>query len=92
MFNVNCIAPYYEWYEIGFYLNLPAHELDEILRGYPLADHKAHFVELWYRLDPEMSWEKLQQALECLRKTKKSQDAPALSTAEPPPTSKVIIL
>ena len=43
-------------------LKLPENKLDEI-RGYPLADQKAHLVELWYRSNCLVSWEKLEQAL-----------------------------
>ena len=59
---LNCIAPYSDWYEIGMCLDLPTDELDKI-KGYPLPDQKAHFVEMWYRLDPDITWRKLQQAL-----------------------------
>ena len=59
---LNCIAPYSEWYQIGVCLKLPENKLDEI-RGHPLADQKAHLVELWYRSDCFVSWKKLEQSL-----------------------------
>lgn len=62
---LNCIAPYSEWYDIGLCLDLPRHALDEITR-YPISDQKLHLVELWYKLDLDFSWRRLQRALELL--------------------------
>jgi uncharacterized protein Usg len=61
---LNCIAPYNDWYNIGLCLNLPASKLDEIKNIY-LYNQKAHFVELWYRLQGQsgFSWIRLQEAL-----------------------------
>ena len=85
---LNCIAPYHEWHEIGVHLNLPGDKLEEI-RKYPIADQKAHFVELWRRLDPEFSERKLQQTLTKMNRSH-SDDLPHRARAPPPCVSGII--
>ena len=64
---LNVVTLYSEWSEIGRYLELPSHHLEDIKKNCHYTDQRSQMVELWRRVDHEgFSWVKLQSALKQL--------------------------
>ena len=57
-----------EWYQLGVELGLGAPQLREIERDHPQDTQrcKTEVLDWWLRNAPEVSWEKLAQALETM--------------------------
>ncbi len=74
---LNCIAPYsHMWKEIGEHLVGRDHynELRGIADNIHISDHKAHLVELWHRVEPDVgfSWVKLSHAIKQVQTRRES--------------------
>ena len=58
IFNIlTCIVDVSNWEDLGLQLGLKPSQLNS-------CERKESMIELWMKLDPEASWEKLQEALE----------------------------
>ena len=80
-----------EWDVLGFYLGLTESEITEIERDHQSnARRRIAMLSKWMKKDPNASWEKVIEALECLSQTrlaKKLKEKYCTSESNPPATA-----
>lgn len=84
MVNDICLVP--DWQGLGILLGLIDEDI-AMISSYPdQREHCQRVIETWFVRDPELSWEKLQRAIEEVSSRRASYDS-AISSIPSTPTS-----
>ena len=76
------IAVVSNWKELGISLGMDTIDIDIIKSEYEPREYHQRLVEMWFSRELEISWEKLQRALEEVSKRQGSQTKYSLPSTE----------